>query len=173
MDVLHITDSQSLSFLSLRRPAAILITLPFETNQTPESLLAQAQSLQPGIPVAFYRENGPANEAIRLIRLGAAEYFDDLASAHSWQPRPPQIENTNEPWRAFLIGDCPAMHPVFDTIRILGPRRSTVLIQGETGTGKEMVARAIHRQHPRGGAHCLRQLRRPARYTPRKRALRP
>jgi transcriptional regulator with GAF, ATPase, and Fis domain len=36
------------------------------------------------------------------------------------------------------------MRPVLDTIRLLGPRRSTVLISGETGTGKEVVAKAIH-----------------------------
>jgi transcriptional regulator with GAF, ATPase, and Fis domain len=36
------------------------------------------------------------------------------------------------------------MRPVLDTIRLLGPRRSTVPISGETGTGKEVVAKAIH-----------------------------
>lgn len=151
MEALHITDPQSLSFLTLCRPAGVLFFLPLEGTPA-ESLLDHAQSLQPNVPVAFYRENGPAHEAIRLLRLGAAEYFDDLASAQAWQPRVTAVEHTAEPWRAFLVGDSPAMHPVFDTIRILGPRRSTVLIQGETGTGKEMVARALHAASTRAGA---------------------
>ena len=63
-----------------------------------------------------------------------------------------KTEVLSEPWRAFLVGDSPVMQPVFDTIRILGPRRSTVLIQGETGTGKEMVARALHAASTRAAA---------------------
>lgn len=43
-----------------------------------------------------------------------------------------------------LIGQSPAMVEVFDTIRQVAPSRATVLIQGETGTGKELAARAIH-----------------------------
>jgi len=43
-----------------------------------------------------------------------------------------------------LIGHSPAMVEVFDTIRQVAPSRATVLIQGETGTGKELAARSIH-----------------------------
>lgn len=49
-----------------------------------------------------------------------------------------------EPWRQMLIGESPAMLKVIEQIRLIAPRRSTVLINGETGTGKEVVARAIH-----------------------------
>jgi DNA-binding NtrC family response regulator len=152
MEVLQITDPQSLAFLAATRPAGALISLPFPGEQGPEALLDVVQGLHPGMPVAFLRENGPAHEAIRLLRLGAAEYFDDIHSAAAWQPRLERREDLAEPWRAFLIGDSPAMQPVFDTIRILGPRRSTVLIQGETGTGKEMIARALHAAGTRAAA---------------------
>ncbi len=47
-------------------------------------------------------------------------------------------------WRQFIVGNGPAMQVVFRIIELVGPRRCTVLISGETGTGKEMVARAIH-----------------------------
>jgi transcriptional regulator with GAF, ATPase, and Fis domain len=53
------------------------------------------------------------------------------------------------PWKRFLVGDCPVMEDVDRVIRLVGPRRSTVLITGETGTGKEMAARAIHMASPR------------------------
>jgi transcriptional regulator with GAF, ATPase, and Fis domain len=52
-------------------------------------------------------------------------------------------------WREFLVGSSPAMEQVFRIISLVGPRRCTVLIGGETGTGKEMVARAIHAAGPR------------------------
>ncbi len=51
---------------------------------------------------------------------------------------------SNEPWRRFLVGESPAMQTILQVVRLVGPRKCTVLLTGETGTGKEMVARAIH-----------------------------
>jgi formate hydrogenlyase transcriptional activator len=50
-----------------------------------------------------------------------------------------------------IIGHSPRLKAVLESIRIVAPADSTVLIQGETGTGKEMVARAIHNRSPRKG----------------------
>ena len=44
-----------------------------------------------------------------------------------------------------IIGNSPALRSVLEQIRVVAPTDSTVLIQGETGTGKELFARAIHR----------------------------
>jgi transcriptional regulator with GAF, ATPase, and Fis domain len=49
----------------------------------------------------------------------------------------------------LLIGDAPEMRRIVQIIDLVGCRRSTVLITGETGTGKEMVARSLHRAGPR------------------------
>jgi DNA-binding NtrC family response regulator len=48
-----------------------------------------------------------------------------------------------------IYGDSPAMHQVRERIARVAPTHATVLITGETGTGKEVVARAIHRNSPR------------------------
>src|SRR5262245_18497089 len=48
-----------------------------------------------------------------------------------------------------MVGRSPAMQELFDTIRRLAPHLRTVLITGETGTGKELVAKALHRLGPR------------------------
>ncbi|RKY88382.1 sigma-54-dependent Fis family transcriptional regulator [candidate division KSB1 bacterium] len=48
-----------------------------------------------------------------------------------------------------MVGKSKAMQEVFELVRKVAPTSSTVLIQGETGTGKELVARAIHQQSPR------------------------
>ena len=51
-------------------------------------------------------------------------------------------------WGEF-VGQSPAMQKVYELIRQVAPGKTTVLISGETGTGKELVARAIHRASPR------------------------
>ena len=48
-----------------------------------------------------------------------------------------------------IIGDSPAMHEVFATVGQVANSRATVLLLGETGTGKEMIAKAIHYNSPR------------------------
>lgn len=50
-----------------------------------------------------------------------------------------------------LIGSSPALEAVLDGVKRVAPTSSTVLIQGETGTGKELIARAIHKISPRCG----------------------
>jgi len=72
-----------------------------------------------------------AAESERLIR--------QLHAQHSQQ----------EPWRRFLVGESRPMQQLLQLVRMVGPRRCTVLITGETGTGKEVIARAIHMASPR------------------------
>jgi DNA-binding NtrC family response regulator len=48
-----------------------------------------------------------------------------------------------------IVGQSRAMQQVFSTLELIAPMNSTVLIQGETGTGKELVARTIHHNSPR------------------------
>ena len=50
-----------------------------------------------------------------------------------------------------IIGNSSSLKAVLESVRIVAPADSTVLIQGETGTGKEMIARAIHNLSPRKG----------------------
>jgi DNA-binding NtrC family response regulator len=54
-----------------------------------------------------------------------------------------------EEWERLLVGESAEMRQVSHIIRMVGARRSTVLITGETGTGKEMAARALHLAGPR------------------------
>ena len=71
--------------------------------------------------------------------MGPSECFDSSDPG----PRPRRFEQ--------LIGDSPALEAVLDGVKRVAPTSSTVLIQGETGTGKELVARAIHNISSRCG----------------------
>src|SRR5262249_37350098 len=55
------------------------------------------------------------------------------------------------PWEKLLVGNSRQMRQIAQIIQLVGARRATVLITGETGTGKEMAARAIHLAGRRAG----------------------
>ncbi len=68
-----------------------------------------------------------------------------MITALESQPHKTQLKTVPAaPWRRFLIGESPAVRQLCDIIELIAPKRVTVLISGETGTGKEVVARAVH-----------------------------
>ncbi|MBZ5581684.1 MAG: sigma-54 dependent transcriptional regulator [Acidobacteriia bacterium] len=61
------------------------------------------------------------------------------------------MEPREDKWRRLLIGESHPIRQVCHIIRMVAARRATVLITGETGSGKEMAARALHLAGPRAG----------------------
>ncbi|MDI1230323.1 MAG: sigma-54 dependent transcriptional regulator [Methylobacter sp.] len=59
-------------------------------------------------------------------------------------------DEMNKDWGEF-VGQCPAMQKIYELIRQAGPSKASIFIIGETGTGKELVARAIHSNSGRRG----------------------
>ena len=78
---------------------------------------------------------------------GAAERTALLRENHHLRRVVEQLEGSTE-----IFGSSPAMRTVRETIGRVAPTNATVLILGETGTGKELVARAIHNHSPRAEA---------------------
>lgn len=119
------------------------------------SLLEELVQSSPGIPVVIVNESASIADAVHYIRLGAhdvatpatAEHIVEAAAEFHRSQR--AADSTNEPWRSHIVGSSRAIMRTIEIIRLVGGRRSTVLISGETGTGKEMVARAIHLASPR------------------------
>lgn len=127
------------------------------------ALLAHVKSAYPQVPVIIMTAHSDLDSAIQSYQGGAFEYlpkpFDvdeavalvRRALAHtrkSQQEAPlPTISQTSG-----LIGEAPAMQEVFRTIGRLSQSHITVLINGASGTGKELVAQALHRHSPRSKA---------------------
>jgi len=140
----------------------ILANFPL-VEWTPEDLLEAVQRIDPLVPVLVRHADATLPDAVRWTRLGAhhclggevspGELAASIASAARWARSHKVVRNgaelDQEPWRRLLVGDSRAMRKVHQVVRLIGARRSTVLITGETGTGKEMVARAIHMAGPR------------------------
>lgn len=141
---------------------AVLACFPLP-GWTPEEFLEEVQRACPAVPVLIEEANGSFDRAVRLARLGVFHYFGEQPSAEEIARRiEAGVEErrssdlaslsqavSHEPWRRWLVGESRLVRNVVDTIRLVGPRRATVLITGETGTGKEMAARALHLASPR------------------------
>jgi DNA-binding NtrC family response regulator len=146
--------------LPVEPPDAVLVTsIPAEV--TPVELLEHLLGATEAAPVIFWYPELTAAEAVRLVRHGAAGCFcsrttpqeieDCLERAIEINDAIRGAGHTEEPWKKMLVGESRAMRDIDGLIRLVSARRCTVLISGETGTGKEMVARAIHAASPRGG----------------------
>ena len=152
-----------LAFPQLRRAVYDAVVLEFPiAGETPERLLEAARRSAPSLPVLIRDPQATLADAVRLARLGADQFLPP--DEPPWtailevirgcrkrsNPPPPQL-GEKESWRRFLIGESAPMRQVCHIIRMVGSRRATVLITGETGAGKEMAARALHLAGSRSG----------------------
>jgi two-component system response regulator AtoC len=128
-------------------------------------LLQALRSQGIDVPVIIMTAYGTIESAVDAMKLGACEYIvrpfdvDALELTVNRILSLSRVRRENEflrsevekGWGEF-IGQSSAMHKVYELIRQVAPGKTTVLVSGETGTGKELVARAIHRASPRPDA---------------------
>ena len=122
-------------------------------------LLARLQQDAPHIPVVITTAHSDLDSAVTSYEGGAFEYLpkpfdiDEMlevtqrAMAHVVSQPATDSDDPNS--KKEIIGNAPAMQEVFRAIGRLSQSAITVLINGQSGTGKELVARALHRHSPR------------------------
>ena len=139
-------------------------------REKPDLILKALRDASPSALILFWNPDGSIKEAVELVKQGLFHYMaypehvpvGEIAfwigaavqklSSEAVCPKPIQQFQTKmveEPWRRFLVGNSPPIQQLAATVRLLAARRSTVLITGETGTGKEIVAKALHLASPR------------------------
>ncbi|MFT4242701.1 MAG: nitrogen regulation protein NR(I) [Acidovorax sp.] len=123
-------------------------------------LLEKVRDLQPGLPVIIMTAYSDLDSAVSAFQRGAFEYLPkpfDLPKAVELIRRAveeSQREEVTEERQADtpeMLGQAPAMQDVFRAIGRLSQSQVTVLITGESGSGKELVARALHKHSPVSG----------------------
>jgi len=119
--------------------------------------LAKIQEEHPGLPVVVMSGHGNIDTAVKAVRLGAYDFIekplslDKLSLTVKNALAKSRLEEENRELKAKveggyeIIGESPAMLGLKEEIKLAGPTNGRVLISGENGTGKELVARAIHR----------------------------
>lgn len=122
-----------------------------------EELIERSRADNAELVIVVSDPEATASDAARYVRLGALDVGgrgDDpgllLGPLLTTISRTPiRTQGQREPWRDGLVGESEAMERLSTTIERVASRRATVLITGETGTGKELIARAIHLAGPR------------------------
>ncbi|MBV9442397.1 MAG: sigma-54-dependent Fis family transcriptional regulator, partial [Acidobacteriaceae bacterium] len=127
-------------------------------------LISQLQSRGIGVPVIVITAHGSVETAVQAMKMGAADFLqkpfslDHLNTVVEKVLAVQSLRAENQRMREQLdqryefdkiIGRSPAMREIFHTVERVAPTRATVLIAGESGVGKDMIARAIHQHSPR------------------------
>ena len=168
------TFASAQEFLASPRPDAPIclvldVQLPGLSGLDLQHELAKAGAQ---IPIIFITGHGDIPMSVRAMKAGAIEFLtkpfrdEDLLNAIEQAinrgRQMEQLKNTSAEQKphsedalrseinfAEIVGQSPALRRVLKEVETVAPTDSTVLINGETGTGKELIARAIHNLSPR------------------------
>jgi DNA-binding NtrC family response regulator len=128
------------------------------------ALLAALRRQNSITPVIVMTAFGTVENAVEAMKSGAADFLlkpfslDHLTTVVEKALEVRELRTQNQELRdaleqryqfANIIGRSPAMREIFATVARVAPTRATVLLAGESGVGKDMIARAIHQHSPR------------------------
>lgn len=164
------SPAAALAALETSRPSLALLDMNYARDTTSGQegldLLGRILAREPGLPVVVMTAWGTIDLAVEAMRLGAKDFVQkpwenarllatlrtqlELADALA---RGRLLEAENRALRGTvpsLAAASPAMARVLDLVARIGPSEAAVLITGENGTGKSLLARALHAASPRG-----------------------
>ncbi len=157
-------DSADAALQRLEDGFDVIVTDVMLGGATGFDVLAQAKARVPQTAVIVITAYGAIQDAVRAMKLGAHDYLtkpfdlETLALVVEKALRYRALAEENQRLRAELveqfsfenmIGVSGKMREIFSTLRTVAASDATVLITGETGTGKELIARALHHNSER------------------------
>lgn len=159
----------AIKMINSENPHIIIIESKFEKIDSIELLKTIKSTYE--IPVIFMEKEGSIEQAVLALKIGAHDYFsqpldivrlnkvlenisrnlDIIEEAFKLKEQLNNLRSIN----SQLIGSSPKMNEIFNQIEICAPSQASVFITGSSGTGKELVARAIHNLSPRRNGHFI------------------
>jgi DNA-binding NtrC family response regulator len=162
-EIKHVSSGEEgLACLRQEKPDAVLLDLRLGSGMDGMQALKRIREFQPDLPVLMITSSESVDAAVEAMKLGAIHYATkrpnvrELASIIERELKSTAWKKLyQEQYRqqyGRMIGDSAVMRALFQTISRLAPNSATVLITGEPGVGKELVAHEIHARS--GRAHA-------------------
>ena len=162
------TGHAGIDLVAQRRPDVLILdqVLP---DLAGLEVLQQVRQLDPQIPVILITAQGTSLTAIEAMKWGAFDYLPKpldlprlaqqvqraLEARRLMRVPVQRAAEAEESPSPLLVGQSPAMQEVYKSIGRVASQNMPVLLEGETGAGKELVARVIHHNSPRAGEPFL------------------
>jgi DNA-binding NtrC family response regulator len=163
----YATETASGGREALEKIAALPVDVVVMDVKMPDldglTVLQRAREARPGLPVVIMSGHGSLETVRQAFRLGAFDYLEKpitekeklvAAVRNALRMRDLAEENAalrREAGRTEMLGDGPAMRRLRELVLRAAPSEGRVLVTGENGTGKELVARALHEGSRRRG----------------------
>ncbi len=163
-DVLTAANGEQALDVFRQEPVPLVILDHRMPGQTGDEVLVQMKALNPMVRAIMITAYGSVNTAVTVMKLGAVEFFEKPVDLPVLLQKIQQLEQQLEveedvavveesidesPLPLKIVAESAGMKEVLSVVRRVAESPFAVLIHGETGTGKELVARLIHLLSPR------------------------
>ncbi len=151
------TDPAKVPAMLEKRPYHLVITTLVMKKMAGFDLIRKIRGSGHSVPIMLITGHGSRESAIEAQRLGVSDYLYKPVAPRELIARVEKVLGQNgsevERMASFkldkLVSNDPAMKSIFDMVEAIAISNSRVLILGETGTGKQLIAQAIHSLSPR------------------------
>src|SRR5687768_3615090 len=156
------TGQEGIAAVQRERPDLVLLDIKMPGMDGLE-VLRKLHALDETLPVVMISGHGTTATAVEAIRSGAIDFLDKPLSSERVivtlqnALRQEQLRSENRELKLAMeskyeiVGESPALRGVLEAVKRAAPTNATVMLLGESGVGKELVARTIHRNSPRAG----------------------
>ena len=156
------SGQEGIALAQRERPDLVLLDIKMPGMDGME-VLRSLRATDEGLPVVMISGHGTTATAVDAIKSGAADFLEKPLSSERVIVTlrnvlaQSELRSENRELRLAmeskyeLVGQSPALDRVLEAVRRAAPTSATVLLLGESGVGKELVARTIHRNSPRAG----------------------
>ena len=166
-EVFEAADGTEALAVFAREPIQLALLDHRMPGLTGDEVLARLKAINPLVRAILITAYGAVETAVRVMKLGADDFLEKPVDLSQLIDKIERLEQelavaedvvevtetlTETSWPIAIIGSSPAMRETLSMARRLADSPWSVLIQGETGTGKELFARLIHQLSPRSEA---------------------